>query len=67
MKSNKVYVNGYRFVIASQSKSTVYFKCANFRSQCKARASQRKTTNEMFVTKYDHAATCVRDEIIGRE
>lgn len=46
---------------ASQSNTTVYLKCANFRSKCKARASQRKTTNEIFVTKGEHSCRCVPD------
>lgn len=50
----KVLVNGYRFVIASQSATTIYLKCANFRNNCKARASKRKNSNEIFVTKNEH-------------
>lgn len=56
---DQVYVNGYRFVIASQSESTIYLKCANFRNKCNARASKRKDTGETFVTKSQHAMGCV--------
>lgn len=55
----QVYVNGFRFVIASQSDSTIYLKCANFRNKCKARASKRKDTGETFVTKSQHSLSCV--------
>lgn len=56
---DQVYVNGYRFVIASQSESTIYLKCANFRNKCNARASKRKDTGETFVTKSQHTMCCV--------
>lgn len=56
---DQVYVNGYRFVIASQSESTIYLKCANFRNKCNARASRRKDTNELFISKGQHALSCV--------
>lgn len=56
---DQVFVNGYRFVIASQSDSTIYLKCANFRNKCNARASKRKDTGETFVTKSQHAFGCV--------
>lgn len=56
---DQVYVNGYRFVIASQSESTIYLKCANFRNKCNARASKRKETGETFVTKGQHGLGCV--------
>lgn len=58
---NKIYVNGYRFVVASQSNTTIYLKCANFRSQCKARASKRKSTHEVIVTKGVHSISCMPD------
>lgn len=66
-KPDKIYVNGYRFVTASQSNTTVYLKCANFRGKCKARASQRKITQEIFVTKGEHAETCQPDETLKIE
>lgn len=50
----KIFVNGYRFVIASQSATTVYLKCANFRNSCKARASRRKDSNQVYMTKSEH-------------
>lgn len=50
----KIFVNGYRFVIASQSATTVYLKCANFRNNCKARASRRKNSVEVYMTKSEH-------------
>lgn len=56
---DQVYVNGYRFVIASQSESTIYLKCANFRNKCNARASKRKDSGETFITKSYHAPGCV--------
>lgn len=56
---DQVYVNGYRFVIASQSDTTIYFKCANFRNKCNARASKRKETGDTFITKSQHAPSCV--------
>lgn len=56
---DQVYVNGYRFVIASQSESTIYLKCANFRNKCNARASKRKETGETFVTKGQHGLGCI--------
>lgn len=56
---NQLFVNGYRFVIASQSESTIYLKCANFRNKCNARASKRKDTNEVFISKSQHALSCV--------
>lgn len=56
-----LFVAGYRFVVASQSESTVYLKCANFRNKCNARASKRKDTNEIFVSKSQHAPSCVYD------
>lgn len=56
---DQIYVNGYRFVIASQSDTTIYLKCANFRSKCNARASKRKDSGETFVTKSQHALGCV--------
>lgn len=59
--SEKIFVNGYRFVIASQSATTIYLKCANFRSNCKARASKRKNSNEVFVTKSEHR-NCIPGE-----
>lgn len=55
---NRTYINGYRFVIASQSPSTLYLKCANFRNKCAARASKRKDTGDTFVTKSRHSLTC---------
>lgn len=55
-----IFVHGYRYVIASQSPSTIYLKCANFRSKCSARASKRKDTNETFVTKSLHSSSCQR-------
>lgn len=58
-KDQQLYVNGYRFVIASQSESTIYLKCANFRNKCNARASKRKDTNEIFISKSQHALSCV--------
>lgn len=56
---DQVFVNGFRFVIASQSDSTIYLKCANFRNKCNARASKRKDTGETFVTKSQHTLGCV--------
>lgn len=56
---DQLFVNGYRFVIASQSESTIYLKCANFRNKCSARASRRKDTNETFISKSQHTANCV--------
>lgn len=56
---DQVFVNGYRFVIASQSETTIYLKCANFRNKCNARASKRKDTGETFITKSQHALGCV--------
>lgn len=56
---DQLFVNGYRFVIASQSESTIYLKCANFRNKCNARASRRKDTNETFISKSQHAPSCV--------
>lgn len=56
---DQVFVNGYRFVIASQSETTIYLKCANFRNKCNARASKRKDTGETFITKSQHSAGCV--------
>lgn len=56
---DQLFVNGYRFVIASQSDSTIYLKCANFRNKCNARASRRKDTNETFISKSQHAPSCV--------
>lgn len=56
---DQLFVNGYRFVIASQSDSTIYLKCANFRNKCTARASRRKDTNETFISKSQHAPSCV--------
>lgn len=56
--SDKIFVNGYRFVIASQSPTTIYLKCANFRNGCKARASKRKNSEEVFVTKSEHNKNC---------
>lgn len=56
---DQIYVNGYRFVIASQSDTTIYLKCANFRNKCNARASKRKCSGETFVTKSQHAFGCV--------
>lgn len=55
----QIFVGGYRFVIASQSDSTVYLKCANFRNKCKARASKRKDTGETYITKCQHHPDCV--------
>lgn len=55
---DKIFVNGYRFVIASQSPTTIYLKCANFRNGCKARASKRKNSEEVFVTKSEHNKNC---------
>lgn len=55
---DQLFVNGYRFVIASQSDSTIYLKCANFRNKCTARASRRKYTNETFISKSQHAPSC---------
>lgn len=52
-------MNGFRFVIASQSDSTIYLKCANFRNKCNARASKRKDTGQTFITKSQHSAGCV--------
>lgn len=46
----QILVNGYRFVIGSQSKSTYYLKCAQFRNRCRARATKRKDSNRVFVT-----------------
>lgn len=60
-KSEKIYVNGYRFVTASQSKTTIYLKCANFRAKCKARASQRKSTMAIYITREEHTPTCQRE------
>lgn len=59
-KRKKFFVDGYRFVIASQSDSTVYLKCANFRNQCKARASKRKSSPNIYLTKDEHKG-CIRD------
>lgn len=56
---DQLFVNGYRFVIASQSESTIYLKCANFRNKCNARASRRKDTNETFISKSQHTSSCV--------
>lgn len=56
---DQVYVNGYRFVIASQSETTTYLKCVNFRNKCNARANKRKDTGETFITKSQHAPVCV--------
>lgn len=55
-------MNGYRFVIASQSETTIYLKCANFRNKCNARASKRKDTGDTFITKSAHALSCVFSE-----
>lgn len=63
---NQTFINGYRFVIASQSPSTLYLKCANFRNRCGARASKRKDTGDTFVTKSRHSLTCHHvDEPVG--
>lgn len=56
---DQLFVNGYRFVIASQSDTTIYLKCANFRNKCTARASRRKDTNETFISKSQHAPNCM--------
>lgn len=56
---DQVFVNGYRFVIASQSDTTIYLKCANFRNKCNARASKRKDTGDTFITKSVHSSGCV--------
>ncbi|XP_031625153.1 modifier of mdg4-like isoform X26 [Contarinia nasturtii] len=56
---DQVFVNGYRFVIASQSDTTIYLKCANFRNKCNARASKRKDTGQTFLTKSQHTMGCV--------
>lgn len=55
---DQIFVNGFRFVIASQSDSTIYLKCANFRNKCNARASKRKDTGQTFITKSSHTANC---------
>lgn len=60
-----IHINGYRFVIASQSDTTIYLKCANFRNKCFARASKRKDTGETFITKANHAETCVFSSILS--
>lgn len=62
---DQLFVNGYRFVIASQSESTIYLKCANFRNKCNARASRRKDTNETFISKSQHTPSCVYHADIG--
>lgn len=45
-------------MIGSQSPSTLYLKCANFRNKCPARASKRKDTGDTFVTKPRHSILC---------
>lgn len=47
----RILIDGYRFVIGSQSLSTYYLKCADFRrSKCKARATKRKNSNKVRIT-----------------
>lgn len=63
MIDNKIYVNGYRFVMASRTQTTQYLKCANFRSKCQARGSYRLNTDEVFLTRADHASICEQMKI----
>lgn len=58
----QLYVDGYRFVIASQSETTIYLKCANFRNKCNARASKRKDSGQTYITKSAHAPSCIFSE-----
>lgn len=61
---DSIHINGYRFVIASQSDTTTYLKCANFRNKCFARASKRKDTGETFITKANHTESCIFNSVV---
>lgn len=59
---NKFIINGQRFVIASQSNTSLYLKCAQFRYQCRARAVMKKSTNVIYVTTQEHNHTSDSDD-----
>lgn len=49
-----VVIKGERYVRASKSNTSIYYKCCKFRRDCKARAVQKLNTNVLYVTNGEH-------------
>ncbi|XP_017056952.1 uncharacterized protein LOC108098510 isoform X2 [Drosophila ficusphila] len=57
-------INGYRFVIGTSNQRRTYLKCANFRSNCRARAIVNKDTNQVRMRHEGHNRSC--KDSVGR-
>lgn len=53
-KQRYVLIKGERYVRASKSNTSIYYKCCKFRKDCKARAVQKMNSNVLYVTNGEH-------------